>query len=322
MKNDADIAANTGAIVGAAMAREWKITTIDGTVDQTATDIELRLAKLDMEHITYSCLQAQYEGMYAFECIYNEDYHIIRLDPKPIEWFVWDEFIGWCLSTLEGPKELPYGKFIVGAYLPDEFNKRGISLLKPLVPLYLSKMLTEEKLGNLAAKYGESVMWYVSDESLTMEEKIEQNKSFLNLSDQDVMAIPGTGAATSGLNKDFGFINFADLSPEIHLTILKRYEQKVAKIITGSTLTQDDGSGSGTYALGKVHQKVSDNVLDGRLKIVRTVLQTVVEYDAFFQGYDPDSYMLELYSMQKEMEKEDLAYKKVTKIFMLGKMIR
>lgn len=285
MKKDSDIFSAWESRVNAAKSREWNIFSKQDA--EYAKEIEDRLGNINMSNIIEYILSARLDRKSFLEIMWNEDSTIQNIIKQPHTWFSRDAVKGWYYIPELGGKEIYLSdipnKIIVAANNADKEHLLGQSLLEVLLKPYERKKRADGSLNSFIDKFGQVIMWYVYDDSMTDAEVKEQTDSLRNAKQMEVIALPpGAGE----LDKGFGFINPSDLKPVAQMELLQMCSDEISQVILGGTLTRGQGNGTGSYALGAVHANVREDIIESDIKFVRDTLQQLIEFDASLFGYN------------------------------------
>lgn len=93
------------------------------------------------------------------------------------------------------------------------------------------------------------------------------------------------------------------MDPKIYTELENREKEKLVQNILGSTLTIDNGGGTGSYSLGEIHKEGFDEVVEEICKFVTDSLFQLLEIDSKYHGYNPKDFEFTLEKIFTEEEK-------------------
>lgn len=161
----------------------------------------------------------------------------------------------------------------------------------------------QRQLREISEKYGDLIALYPFDPNMEEEEKKNLKDSVKNMSGYDAIGVPVNFDESFDLRKYIDFIKLSDLDPSIYTELEKREKEKLIQNILGSTLTMDNGGGTGSYSLGEVHKEGFDEVVEEICKFVTDSLFQLLELDALFHGYNPKEFEFVLEKIYTEMDR-------------------
>lgn len=179
-----------------------------------------------------------------------------------------DEFLnikGLMLMHNGKQRSLPIEKFIIYTYMPSYEMPYGQSDLRPAYKhWYCKDIITRfwnlqlEKFGMPTAKgsYRRGMPKEQQDDLLRALDRIQQETAIVVPEDVSIELLEAKGAGEAN-----------------YLRAIEYHNRQIAKAILGQTLTIDEGSHSGSYAMAKVHMDVFDYYLQ---KLKRDIEESVM----------------------------------------------
>lgn len=232
-----------------------------------AKEIEAIFNDLDIDQFISDILEAPLYGYQPIEIIWaiSGKGRLIpgKLKAKPSEWFGFDENNKLCgrpkfsLEKIELPDKKflciqhkasldPHGQKILSrCFWPAVIRKGGLK--------FWSLM---------AEKYGMPTLIGIAREGASQEE-IDEFADKLSCAVQDAVMV-----ITEGNKVEIKEASATGTGAPIYERLIKLVDGDISKAILGQTLTTDSGNGSGSYALGKVHSGVRQDIVDSDTKLV------------------------------------------------------
>lgn len=236
---------------------------------------------LDIDSLNAAILNAPLFGFQPIEIIWQKvGKYILPTDllPKNQEWFIFNKEGKLKLASLynafEG-EDLPERKFLTPTY-NDIHNKN----YNPYGDRILSSCfwpVTFKKSGlkwwvTFAEKYG---MPYIIGKlpRHTLDAERESMKDQLEAMVTDAVAVISDDAKLE-------FIEAAQKSSssDLYENLIAICDMSISKAILGQTLTTDSGASGGSYALGKVHSQVRDDIIFTDKKIVEKAHNQLIKW--------------------------------------------
>lgn len=264
----------------AIQAQPWEIDH-NGASDVWVKEIEAMMEDWDHERIFTEATSARLYGYQPMEVLWkagNSVWSIKDIVGKPPEWFFFDGENRLQLrqrNNMQGiaadHQSMPY-KFILPRNKPSYKNPYGVAALSRCFwPVAFKKGGLKFWL-KFVEKYG---MPYLIGKQPrgAGEEATDTLLDMLEAMVQDAVAVIPDDSSVEILDSAKG------ASGDLFERHVKYHDGAIAKAVLGQTLTSSSGDdGSGSYALGKVHLQVFDNVKDGTAKLVKKVYDTAFQW--------------------------------------------
>lgn len=266
-------------------------------------EIQERFSGIKFNRIVNHLITARYFGYSCFEIIYNSDFSIEALIPIPFEYISYSDK-KWKLKIGSEEMELNRDKFLLSIHKWNPAMPTGKSIFESCQQSFLNKELYENQLRGLSKKYGSVIPVYPVDINSTKAERDEIAKSIEKPEGMISIAVPVRSPSREfDLSKAIQFIKLSDLDPKIYTELENREKEKLVQNILGSTLTMDNGGGTGSYSLGEVHKEGFDEVVEEICKFVTDSLFQLLEIDSKYHGYNPKDFEFTLEKIFTEEEK-------------------
>lgn len=266
-------------------------------------EIQERFSGIKFNRIVNHLITARYFGYSCFEIIYNSDFSIETLIPIPFEYISYSNK-KWKLKVGSEEMELNRDKFLLSIHKWNPAMPTGKSIFESCQQSFLNKELYENQLRGLSKKYGSVIPVYPVDINSTKAERDEIAKSIEKPEGMISIAVPVRSPSREfDLSKAIQFIKLSDLDPKIYTELENREKEKLVQNILGSTLTIDNGGGTGSYSLGEIHKEGFDEVVEEICKFVTDSLFQLLEIDSKYHGYNPKDFEFTLEKIFTEEEK-------------------
>ena len=267
-------------------------------------EIQERFSGIKFNRIINHLITARYYGYSCFEIVYREDFSIDTLIPIPQEYIEYRER-KWKLKIGTNEIELDRDKFLLSIHKWTPAKPEGTSIFECCQTAFLDKEMYERQLRGLASEYGDIIIVYPFDINMNEEEKEELRKNVENLHGKKSIGVPVMDLESNNfdLKKMIEFIKLSDLDPKIYTELENREKEKLVQNILGSTLTMDNGGGTGSYSLGEIHKEGFDEVVEEICKFVTDSLFQLLEIDSKYHGYNPKDFEFTLEKIFTEEEK-------------------
>ncbi|NLF84380.1 MAG: DUF935 family protein, partial [Candidatus Gastranaerophilales bacterium] len=268
-------------------------------------------ADLDIDAINHAILNAPFFGFQPIEVIWDRvgSYILpVELVPKNPEWFLFDKEGNLRLSTLGNALQgelLPERKFLTPTY--NDINNKSYN---PYGDRILSSCFwpaTFKKSGfkwwvTFAEKYG---MPYIVGKlpRSVMDSDREQMKNQLEAMVMDAVAVISDDAQLEFIEP-----GNRGTSADLYEKLIIACDEAISKAILGQTLTTDYGTGNGSYALGKVHALVRDDIIQADKRIVERTHNQLIRWiwEINFSGGEiPKFTMFARDEVNKELAERD-----------------
>ena len=307
MLKDVDIASATQKLERAVASRKLIPRTRNQELSEVEKDIQQRFSGIKFNRIVNHLITARYFGYSCFEIIYNEDFTIETLIPIPFDLITYDfKENKWKLKIGSETVELNKQKFLLAIHKWDPKNAKGKSIFDCCNKTFLNKELYQRQLTSISQKYGDIIVIYPYDVNMKEEEREELRKSVENIGTAKSIGAPVDFNEEFDLKKNIDFIKLSDLDPSIYTELEKIEKEKIVQNILGSTLTMDNGGGTGSYSLGEVHRQGFEEVVEEICRFVSDSLYQLIELDSSFFGYNPKDFYWELEEVITDEERAEI----------------
>ena len=242
---------------------------------------------LRIDQIVSEILDAPLFGFQPLEITWkNEDGFIIPSDiqGKPPEWFCFgnsNELRFKPQGSIDG-EELPYGKFLLAVHDASYSNPYGSKLLSRCYwPVMFKKggmkfwtMFVERFSGAFAiGKYPRGAQQEEIDSLANMLENLVQSAVAAIPDDSSVQILEAGGKGASS---------------EVFKSFCEFFNAEISKAIVGQTMTTEVGA-NGSYAAGKVHEGVRQDIVASDSRLVTDVMNTLISLICEFNFNQTDS---------------------------------
>lgn len=262
------------------------------------------LKKLDFPQLVSDILNAPLLGFQAIEIVWGYcDGYIIpqQVEAKPQEWFFFDTDKKLRIRLKGYSKgyvvEQESKKFLIPKYNADYLNPYGLALLslcfwdvafKKGGMQFWMKFIEKFAVPYFIGKY---------EEGASDEEKDEILEMLIQMVQDAVAVIPNNSAVE--IKEATG----KSQSAEIFQSFIEIMDKNIAKNILGQTLTTEAGD-KGSYALGKVHNNVREDISDSDKRLTENTINTLLYWTHEFNFGDENIPEIELYE-PKPITQED-----------------
>lgn len=265
-------------------------------------EIQERFSGIKFNRIINHLITARYYGYSCFEIVYKKDFSIDTLIPISAEYIYYKDK-KWKLKVGSNEIELNREKFLLSIHKWNPAKPEGKSIFECCHQTFLDKDMYVKQLRGLASEYGDIIIVYPFDINMNEEEKEELRKNVENLHGKKSIGVPVVFSENFDLGKTVEFIKISDLDPKIYTELENREKEKLVQNILGSTLTMDNGGGTGSYSLGEIHKEGFDEVVEEICKFVTDSLFQLLEIDSKYHGYNPKDFEFTLEKIFTEEEK-------------------
>lgn len=286
--------------------KKWDIDE-NGCTPEALEFAKATLDSWDHDNIMSEAVMARALGMQPFEVMWDVidgKWVIAELVGKPAKWFRYDAE-GNLLLRAKGSYSrfdpVPINKFIVTRHRPSFDNPYGrASLARCFWPVAFKKgglqfwLKFTEKYGIpfLIGKQPRGSGEDATDKLLDMLENMIQDAVAVIPDDSSVTILESGGKGGSA---------------ELFERFVRYNDGAISKALLSQTLTTDSGANSGSYALGKVHDEVRDDVVDGTFKLIKNLYDEALflQHHFNFDGPAPVIKAREDQEVQNDMAKRD-----------------
>lgn len=265
-------------------------------------EIQERFSGIKFNRIINHLITARYYGYSCFEIVYKKDFSIDTLIPISAEYIYYRDK-KWKLRIGTEEIVLNRDKFLLSIHKWNPAKPEGTSIFECCHQTFLDKDMYVKQLRGLASEYGDIIIVYPFDINMNEEEKEELRKNVENLHGKKSIGVPVVFSENFDLGKTVEFIKLSDLDPKIYTELENREKEKLVQNILGSTLTIDNGGGTGSYSLGEIHKEGFDEVVEEICKFVTDSLFQLLEIDSKYHGYNPEDFEFTLEKIFTEEEK-------------------
>lgn len=265
-------------------------------------EIQERFSGIKFNRIINHLITARYYGYSCFEIVYKKDFSIDTLIPISAEYIYYRDK-KWKLRIGTEEIVLNRDKFLLSIHKWNPAKPEGTSIFECCHQTFFDKDMYVKQLRGLASEYGDIIIVYPFDINMNEEEKEELRKNVENLHGKKSIGVPVVFSENFDLGKTVEFIKLSDLDPKIYTELENREKEKLVQNILGSTLTIDNGGGTGSYSLGEIHKEGFDEVVEEICKFVTDSLFQLLEIDSKYHGYNPKDFEFTLEKIFTEEEK-------------------
>lgn len=308
---DIDINSALQKLSRAVAGRKALIVSVTDENIELEKEIQERFRGIKFNRIVNHLITARYFGYSCFEIVYNEDFTISTLIPIPHQYVSYNtQSKKWVLKV--GTKEIDLNreKFLLSIHKWNPAQVTGKSIFESCLTSFLDKDMYSKQLRGLAQKYGDVITVYPYDINSTDEEKKQIKENVDNMNGNNSIGVPVEDVGEADINKVVTFIKLSDLDPNVYTELADREKEKLIQNILGSTLTMDNGGGTGSYSLGEVHKEGFDEVVEEICRFVCDSLFQLIEIDAKFHGYNAKEFEFSLEKVFTDSEKIEQEKKK------------
>lgn len=301
---DIDINSALQKLSRAVAGRKALIVSVTDENIELEKEIQERFRGIKFNRIVNHLITARYYGYSCFEIVYNEDFTISTLIPIPHQYVSYNtQSKKWVLKVGTQEIELNREKFLLCIHKWNPAQVTGESIFKSCLTSFLDKDMYSKQLRGLAKQYGDVITVYPYDINSSEEEKKQIKENVENMSGNTSIGVPVEDIGDVDINKVVTFIKLSDLDPNVYTELADREKEKLIQNILGSTLTMDNGGGTGSYSLGEVHKEGFDEVVEEICRFVSDSLFQLIEIDAQFHGYNAKEFEFSLEKVFTDTEK-------------------
>lgn len=301
---DIDINSALQKLSRAVAGRKALIVSVTDENIELEKEIQERFRGIKFNRIVNHLITARYFGYSCFEIVYNEDFTISTLIPIPHQYVSYNSRDKkWVLKVGTKEIELNREKFLLCIHKWNPAQVTGKSIFESCLTSFLDKDMYSKQLRGLAQKYGDVITVYPYDVNSSEEEKKQIKENVDNMNGNNSIGVPVEDVGEADINKVVTFIKLSDLDPNIYTELADREKEKLIQNILGSTLTMDNGGGTGSYSLGEVHKEGFDEVVEEICRFVCDSLFQLIEIDAKFHGYNAKEFEFSLEKVFTDTEK-------------------
>ena len=301
---DIDINSALQKLSRAVAGRKALIVSVTDENIELEKEIQERFRGIKFNRIVNHLITARYFGYSCFEIVYNEDFTISTLIPIPHQYVSYNtQSKKWVLKVGTQEIELNREKFLLCIHKWNPAQVTGESIFKSCLTSFLDKDMYSKQLRGLAKQYGDVITVYPYDINSSEEEKKQIKENVENMSGNTSIGVPVEDVGEADINKVVTFIKLSDLDPNVYTELADREKEKLIQNILGSTLTMDNGGGTGSYSLGEVHKEGFDEVVEEICRFVSDSLFQLIEIDAKFHGYNAKEFEFSLEKVFTDTEK-------------------
>lgn len=301
---DIDINSALQKLSRAVAGRKALIVSVTDENIELEKEIQERFRGIKFNRIVNHLITARYFGYSCFEIVYNEDFTISTLIPIPHQYVSYNtQSKKWVLKVGTKEIELNREKFLLCIHKWNPAQVTGKSIFESCLTSFLDKDMYSKQLRGLAQKYGDVITVYPYDINSTDEEKKQIKENVDNMNGNNSIGVPVEDVGEADINKVVTFIKLSDLDPNVYTELADREKEKLIQNILGSTLTMDNGGGTGSYSLGEVHKEGFDEVVEEICRFVSDSLFQLIEIDAKFHGYNAKEFEFSLEKVFTDTEK-------------------
>lgn len=301
---DIDIASALQKLERAVSGRKLLIKAKNIENTELEKEIQQRFSNIKFNRILNHLITARYFGFSCFEIVYNEDFSISTLIPIPYDYVTYNRNDkAWKIKIGSNEILLNREKFLLCIHKWNPAKIMGTSIFECCNQAFIDKTMFQRQLREIAEKYGDVIVIYPYDINMEEQEKEDLRKSVENLKGAKTIGAPVDFNEEFDLKKTIEFIKLSDLDPKIYTELENREKEKLIQNILGSTLTMDNGGGTGSYSLGEVHKEGFDEVVEEICKFVTDSLYQLIELDSRFFGYNPKEFEFSLEKIYTEKDR-------------------
>ena len=271
-------------------------------------EINSRFSQVKFSRVIEYILLQRYYGYSCFEMIYNPDYTLQTLLFIPHKYITYDKSKKqWQIKASSESLEITHDKYLLNIYKYNPENKMGISLFDSINECFTDKVNFRRQLRSISEKYGDTIILFAYDPSADLEKVREQAKELQKMKGKSAIAVPMNTTTSDGkivpMTSQMHIISLHELEPKIYTELEKIEKEKILQNLLGGTLTMEAGNGTGSYALGSVHEEGFEQVIKECRELVTDSLYKLIEIDAGFFGYNPKEFYFKL-EPQRDLQAE------------------
>lgn len=239
--------------------------------------IEGVFASLDMPKLIGEILNAPLFGYQPIEVVWQVLDGLIvpsKVEAKPQEWFCFDKENNLRLKTQKNIYEgeiVPENKFLCPKYNPSYLNPYGEKLLASVFWPVTFKKGGIKFWVSFTEKYG--MPWAMGRiPRQTLEAEAIRLRDALENMVQDGVAVFDDNCSVELVES-----GSKAQSADIYAQLVQFNNEEISKAILGQTLTTQIGD-KGSYAAGKVHSDVRDDILSSDVRLVEATLNQLIAW--------------------------------------------
>ena len=270
------------------------------------------LERVDLYNLMSEVLDAPYFGLTVAEQLFRRDGIALRLTnivPKPVEWFAFDtqnrlRFIGadglaqW---EEDAPGILPpYGRFVMARHFPTYRNPYGLRLLSRCLFPVAFKRGGIEFMMRFAERWGMPWIVGTARPSAPPSELSDMRNALAGMV-QDAVSVVNSGAKVE-------LVQANGQAGDLHLSIIRHWDDAIAQVIAGQTLTSTVGE-SGSYAASKTHGEILDHYSAADATLVKIFFDEVAWIYATINAHGALSPVFEFEEAEDQAARADLGTK-------------
>lgn len=300
---------NTGQVATCVDSRKAGVSSLNWRLihknDKYKQFYEDLFKELDIYSFISDVLNASLYGYQVLEVVWHKkDGHFLpkSVIAKPQEWFFFNANRELCFRQKGKPDGLVLTsyerKFLCPRHKPTYINPYGQAILSRCfwdVAFIKGGM---EFWTKFLEKYGMPFLLGKYPEGMSDDEKEKLLESLTNMIQDTAAIIPETSSL------DIKEAGAKAGSAQLYKEFITMCEKNIAKNILGQTLTTDAGD-KGSYAIGKVHAQVRDDIVKSDVRLTEKEANTLLQWIHGFNFNDSDYPTLELY--EDEDVNKDLA---------------
>lgn len=290
---------------------------------EIAKSILDRFSEIDFRKVIDNIIDGVFIGYNIQEIIWNDNFTIKEIKPKPVEWFYPQQNpetyeFEWYFNAITNGGKLQFGKFLIATNNQCEEFPFGYSELKSLWKIYKLKKSALSAVDSIVTKYGGVITWFTYNAEATSESDLTNMiDGASEIGDGTIIPVPVAPGGGGGYNKDFGFVPLSDLSTDVHKQVLEFCEKSILKYILGGTLTQDIGN-VGSYGAAEVQNEVRNEYINSYETFIEKTLKQLIVIDSALYGYDYNKFDFYLELKENIIEKEAVKKVKIENINLLS----
>ena len=264
--------------------------TLKSSDSKLVEELQNIFSRLDFPAFLANILDAPYYGFQAMEIIWGdappEGLGLVpaSIEAKPHEWFLFDENGKIRLRSKLAPftgEELPLFKFLCPIHRQNALQPAGEALFDSIFNAVNYKKGGAKFWASFVEKYG--MPWALgSIPRQTLDSEAIKFKETLENMVQDGVAVYDEACSVELVES-----KSKDSSSAVYRDFITFQNEEISKAILGQTLTTQT-QGSGSYALGRVHSQVRDDILRADIKLVENVVNTLIGYVLAVNGLEAD----------------------------------
>ncbi len=252
----------------------------DNTSDKVSVAVSQFVGSRQFKKLKSELAEYLNYGIAAVELFWNYDKEAGQLTLsksalRPLSWFNFDgegESLRLKSENPGGPtSELAAGKWAICSFNPSLVNSVKQSLPAQCALLSIARSMSLQEWAFFIEKYGSpSIVAKYPNGTLDDEETVRLENMLANFKSSSYAMLPD--------GSEFQVVAPASLSSvDAFQRFIEYADTEATKIVLGQTLTTQSGNGSGSYALGQVHNEVRLDKLKNDAEVLADSLQYVVD---------------------------------------------